>query len=76
MQYLRAGTVSLAGGAHDVELQRGSGNLEPGDGAPSYMGPLAFERLDPSRLERIDPARAQSLCHRSLDWIEVVQRRP
>ena len=76
MQYLRAGTVSLAGGPHDVELQRGSGNLEPGDGAPSYMGPLAFERLDPSRLERIDPARAQSLCRRSLDWIEVVQRRP
>ena len=42
MRYLRAGAVSLAGGPHDVELQRGSGNLEPGDGAPSYMGPLAL----------------------------------
>jgi hypothetical protein len=77
MQYLRVGLVRLAAGAHDVELQRGSGNLDPGDGAPSYIGPLALERTGPSRLERVDPRRARSLCHRSLDWIEVVQvRRP
>jgi hypothetical protein len=74
LQYLHAGTVTLTPGPHSVQLERGAGNLDPGDGAPSYFGPLALERIGPSRIERIDPARAGSLCNRSLDWIEVVQR--
>ena len=74
MQYLRAGVVRLRRGAHDVQLERGSGTLDPGDGAPSYIGPLELERIGPSRLKRIDPGQARSLCRRSLDWVEVVQR--
>jgi hypothetical protein len=74
LEYLHAGTVTLTPGPHDVQLHRGAGNLDPGDGAPSYFGPLALERIDPSRIERIDPAHARTLCNRSLDWIEVVQR--
>jgi hypothetical protein len=73
-QYLRAGFVDLRAGRHTVEVRRGGGGLDPGDGAPSYIGPLALERMGPSRLETIDPRRARSLCSRSLDWVEVVQR--
>jgi hypothetical protein len=74
MQYLRAGFVTLTPGRHSARLVRGKGSLAPGDGAPSFMGPLAVERIGESRVVRVDLTHPRTLCSRSLDWIEVVER--
>jgi hypothetical protein len=74
-QYLRVGFVDLGRGRHEIELRRGGGNIEPGDGASSYMGPLVLERMGPARVVTVDPSKARSLCSQSLDWVEVVERR-
>jgi hypothetical protein len=66
-------TLRLAAGVHRVELERPGGGLAPGDGAPSVVGPLVFERTDSRRLESVAIAHARRLCGRRLDWVELVR---
>jgi hypothetical protein len=66
--------VGLDSGVHRVEVRVPGGSLEPGNGAPVTIGPVAFVADRPARLETVAPARWRSLCGRRLDWIEVVRR--
>ena len=71
-QWLRAGTVSLRPGLHELELERPGGGLSPGDGAIGELGPVAFVRRERTGLRRVRPAAAEQLCGKRWDWIEAV----
>ena len=45
----------------------------PGDGWRGVLGPVALERVEPSRLITVTPERATRLCGRDWDWIELVR---
>jgi hypothetical protein len=73
---MHAGTVTLDGGTHDVELVVGGGSLAPGDGGINrVVGPVLFTPAgDPTNVpvQTIAVDRWRSLCGRSLDWAEVL----
>lgn len=74
-QWERVGTAELDAGRHRVELLRGGGDLEPGNGGINTAGPLVFTRGgdDAGEVERAPLEDAGSVCERSdLDWIEIV----
>jgi hypothetical protein len=62
--------VTLGGGEHALELRRGGGSLDPGDGYGGFLGPLALERIVPRRLISVPPGGVGRLCGRPLDWLE------
>ena len=72
-QWHEAGTTTLTAGAHELEIRRPPGDLDPGDGYAGELGPLMLERIEERPLRRVDPddARAE-LCGREWDWIERV----
>ena len=72
-QYEPLGTVRLAAGRHDVEVDYSTGGLHPGSGGPApSLGPLYFAPRSAQEVERLPPARADALCDKSLDWVEAV----
>ena len=74
-QYLPVGALRLEAGRHAIALERKGAGLGPGSTAPDlFVGPVALEPARDDRLVRVAPGRARSLCGRSLDWIEVVER--
>jgi hypothetical protein len=73
-QWQPAGSVRLDAGQHTLRLERPSGGPEPGDGAPSAVGPLALVRREPRELREVSPSRARELCGERWDWIEAVER--
>lgn len=73
-QWIQVGSVSLASGAHRIEIRRGSATLRPGDSFDGYLGDVALEAVGPSRLEAVAPRDAARLCGRPFDWIELVGR--
>jgi hypothetical protein len=77
--YAPAGTVRLDAGAHVVEVHYPRRALSPGTGAPlAQIGPLALApvRNRDARVATLAAERAGDLCHRSLDWIEVIKPVP
>lgn len=72
-QWHQVGTTTLTAGAHELEIRRPPGDLDPGDGYAGELGPLTLERIEERPLRRVDPddARAE-LCGREWDWIERV----
>ncbi len=72
-QWELAGEVELDRGEHRVALVRPGGSFAPGDGWRGVLGPIALERIGPSRLITVAPDQARRLCGRDWDWIEWVR---
>ncbi|MDQ2967259.1 MAG: hypothetical protein M3R37_02940 [Actinomycetota bacterium] len=54
-QYTPLGTITLAAGAHVVELRYSKGVFAPGTGGPEYgLGPLVFSREPPACSSSLD----------------------
>jgi hypothetical protein len=66
----------LGPGRHTITVTYPKANLAPGDAdSEQYtaLSEIALAPLSPSpKLVQVAPARATELCHRTLDWIEVV----
>lgn len=78
-QWELVSTRRLAAGDHLLALERGGGNLEPGDGVTGQpVGPVVFERVTPSQdaVRTTSTNRAAELCRAgrrgALDWIALV----
>ena len=72
-QWLPAGDVRLRRGSHRLQLERGGGGVEPGDGYVGEVGPLVLEPVGAQgSLHRVRPERARTLCGQAWDWIERV----
>ena len=72
--YVSFGEVSLARGAHEVELEFSGPGLVPGSGGDAGpVGPLVLEPQGAAetRLVRVAAGDAASLCGRPWDWIEA-----
>jgi hypothetical protein len=63
----------LAAGLHAVELERGGGNLAPGDNAGTQIDGIYLERVDVEHetVATLEPSKWRSLCGRRVDWLEV-----
>ena len=79
-QYLPLGTVDLGAGSHGVEIERGGGDLRPGNGGGYisnvlHIGPLVFSppENEDRRVRWAEPREAETLCGRRVDWIELVR---
>ena len=71
--YEPLGDVRLAAGRHVVEVDYDKGALPPGGGGTeAALGPIVLAPTSPQAVERVSPEVAESLCGRSLDWIEAV----
>jgi hypothetical protein len=70
------GDVTPSPGRHRLEIARGGANFKPGDGQDEVYDAVFLEAEAPMRGLRIRPNRATSLCHRHLDWIELVNAHP
>jgi hypothetical protein len=75
--YARAGSVRLSPGTHVLELERGGGSLRPGDGTPTNLDAVVFERAEgrASAVRVLEPSRWRLLCGKLVDWVEIVRRR-
>jgi hypothetical protein len=73
--YTDLGSTPLAAGAHDVEIRYRPGGWRPGSGGKPYaFGPVALSLVDArDAVSRIAAARAESLCGRSVDWVEALR---
>jgi hypothetical protein len=75
--YNRIGSpLTLAPGAHTITVTYSDENLSPGSADSEYYSSLFAIALAPPastmRYVELPPSKADSLCGRSLDWIEVV----
>jgi hypothetical protein len=73
--YRQLGEVRLEPGRHEISLAYTNSSLAPGAGGnPFAIGPLIVSPATAadSRVEIVDGADADSLCGRSLDWIETL----
>lgn len=68
------GTTRLAAGTHRVVLTLADSGWRPGAGGGGFtMGPLVLSASTAdSPIARVAPSQAETLCGRSLDWLEVV----
>jgi hypothetical protein len=66
-------TMRMRAGTHRVELRRAGGNLAPGDGSQTLVGPLVLERAGSRTVRSVLPRAARSLCGQELDWVELVR---
>lgn len=74
-QAVDAGTVTLRGGPHTLELVHAPRSLpSPGDGVLGTVGPLYLQSLAPGQMVSVPRRDATRLCGRSFDWIELVRR--
>jgi hypothetical protein len=75
--YVYTGSAWLQPGLHTVRLTFPGSNLSPGSGDSAFteLTALALEPIAPPQqlLVRAPGRQADSLCGRSLDWIEVVR---
>jgi hypothetical protein len=67
--------LPLKAGRHRIELVRGGGTLEPGNGDGRRMlGPVALRPTgESSRVSALPPSRWRRLCGRGLAWAEVIR---
>jgi hypothetical protein len=73
-QWTDLGTLNLGAGSHRVELRRPPKRLSPGDGAPSRLGRLAFERTGTRGAIWVRPRDVRRLCGDEVDWVEVARK--
>jgi hypothetical protein len=73
--YTDLGSTPLAAGAHDVEIRYQPGGWRPGSGGkPFSFGPVALSLISPrDPVSRVPASRAQTLCGRTLDWVESLR---
>jgi hypothetical protein len=72
-QYLPLGSVTLSAGIHSVTIRYGKADLHPGSGDPPfYLGPFVLAPPAKESVRYIAPADAQSLCGKSVDWVEAL----
>jgi hypothetical protein len=74
--WVQVAQVELTAGKHGLEIRRPGGSLAPGDSYQGRIGPLTLEPVAPATMLRVPPSRASQLCHRPLDWVEIVRSRP
>jgi hypothetical protein len=74
--YTPIGNVDLTAGRHSVTLGYSAANLLPGSGGPTFaLGPLVVARnTNELPVTYVPPSGAESLCGRSLDWVEAIAR--
>jgi hypothetical protein len=72
--WIKAATLELAPGRHDISITRPGGSLGPGDAARSRIGGVVVARAQRGRLVEVPLDRAERLCGKRWDWIEVVRR--
>jgi hypothetical protein len=74
-QWLKAATVALGPGKHDVEVFRKAGrnHLGPGEWGIGTIGATALQREAPERLHTLALSRWRTLCGERLDWVELVR---
>jgi hypothetical protein len=74
-QFLFFGTALLGRGFHEIELVLDGQSLAPGSGGPPEpIGPLVLSPVaneDPP-VKTVPSSAAQSLCGKSLDWVEAL----
>jgi hypothetical protein len=70
--WLAAGSRQLTAGRHAIEIRRDGGDLAPGDGSRSSVGPVTLLESGNGSLVRVAPAHADRLCGTPWDWIERV----
>jgi hypothetical protein len=73
-QYIEFGSLPLAAGRHEIELDYGGPDLHPGSGGPPFeLTPIVLGTAagDAGDLVRVPAARAGSLCGKRWDWIEA-----
>jgi hypothetical protein len=74
-QFLYFGKLALTPGPHEVVLIYDGQTLRPGSGGPPEpIGPLVLSsaRNEDPPVRRLPSAEAQTLCGKSLDWLEVL----
>jgi hypothetical protein len=71
-QMARVGDLDLTAGKHHIEIVRGGGSLQPGDGQDEVYDTVFLAPAAPVRFVTTSRSSARSLCGRHLDWIEVV----
>jgi len=72
--FVQLDQVSLSAGSHSVTIQPTGSAAVPGSAAPQLIGPLMLvAQPDPQAVSEIAPRAAHVLCHRSLDWLEIVR---
>ncbi|HST16728.1 MAG TPA: hypothetical protein VLK36_03605 [Gaiellaceae bacterium] len=70
------GSVRLPAGRHTLQFRYAGASWRPGSGGepPFGVGPIALSRAtDDRRVTYVNPADAESLCGRSLDWVEALR---
>jgi hypothetical protein len=72
-QWEHVADIRLTRGMHRIELKRPGPSAAHGDTWRGELGPVAVERIAPSRLVTVSPRRATELCNRSWDWVELVR---
>jgi hypothetical protein len=73
--FLPLGNMRLAAGPHRVELRYGGADLHPGSGGqPFALGPLvaSSQTAADTKITYVNSGRADSLCGKSLDWVEAL----
>ncbi|HEY4278320.1 MAG TPA: hypothetical protein VGM91_08885 [Conexibacter sp.] len=70
---LQFGEVTLTPGPHSIELVRGGGNLQPGNGDATNIGDIVLEpaSAEAGALRTLPLSQWQSLCGGSFDWLEA-----
>jgi hypothetical protein len=74
-QWNDVATVTLAGGRHELAIERPTGSLAPGDAYAGRLGPLVLQPIAPEKIERVRPADVRTLCGKTMDWVEIVDPR-
>ncbi len=73
--WVRAGSVSLAAGQHEVMIKLSGHLVRPGaGGAGFFLGPVALAQEASGPIETTPLKSAASLCDRRLDWIEAIEK--
>jgi hypothetical protein len=73
-QWAAAGLVKLSAGKHVLEVKRGGGGIDPGDGSyQAELGYVMLAKVGPEVLRTVPLSRWRSLCSKPADWIELVR---
>jgi hypothetical protein len=75
MQWLKAATVDLPAGSHDVKLTKEAGrrHFGPEEWGIGVVGAAALQSAQPERLRTLALSRWRELCGTRADWIELVR---
>jgi hypothetical protein len=74
-QWLKAASIQLDPGRHEVSVLKiaGKKHLGPGEWGIGTIGATALQREAPERLKTVPVRRWRALCGAQLDWVELVR---